>query len=505
MVMSHPDYFLKLLSSLVDQYPGFIKYPLLLLLIFSSCTQKGKEMGLDISENGHYLVDQKGAPFYWIGDTGWAMFQKLTREEVNQYLDDRKNKGFTIIQAVLFWFPHNGIAPNGPLHAPNIYGHRPFKGSDQLPVTDQPNTLQGGNADHPNDYWDHADYIIQAAKERGLYLVLLPCWGNAFINNRMPGSEIVFTEEQARAYGRFLGERYGNEKHIIWCLGGDVDPVNFGDRDQRMVYRAMAEGLARGSTQNDQLKWNEDHPDWDQILMTFHAVRTPRLSGPGAEGGSSSLWFHNEPWIDFNMMETFKWMDRIYGYVQEDYHKLPVKPTVLGEGAYEGGKYGNPCGWVTLQKIRQQGFHAFFAGAAGYTYGHWAIWPFEGEHCGRDWKSALNAPGAENIGAVFLNLIKERHLFSMVPDPNVIASDSEGGRPAICAMSAADYSKVLVYVPDSSDVTIAADILNKMGAKSFIWFDPRTGAEVKINEKKEPVYTPPAGWEDAVLIIKRIE
>ncbi len=247
-------------------------------------------------------------------------------------------------------------------------------------------------------------------------LALLPCWANAFINNRMADSKIVFDEQQAAAYGRFLGERYRHQSHIIWVLGGDVDPVNFGDKDQQAVYRAMAEGIGQGVSGNSELVWDQHHIDWKQTLMTFHAVRTPGLSGAGAEGGSSSVWFHHDAWLDFNMMETFKWMDKIHTYVSDDFKKTPTKPTLLGEGAYETGKYGNECGFITPLKVRRQGYHALFAGAMGYTYGHWAIWPFRGAYCDRHWQQALDAPGAAQVAGVMKEFMISNEIFDFRPE-----------------------------------------------------------------------------------------
>jgi len=112
----------------------------LLVLFISSCqsTKKAEEEwkhDLKISENGHYLANQDGSPFYWIGDTGWAMFQQLTREEIDQYLDNRKEKGFTLIQAVAYWYPHGAIEALGPLNQHNVYGLRPFVGERNAPET----------------------------------------------------------------------------------------------------------------------------------------------------------------------------------------------------------------------------------------------------------------------------------------------------------------------------------------------------------------------------------
>ena len=45
-----------------------------------------------------YGKDNK--PFFWLGDTGWELFHRLSREEADKYLKNRADKGFTVIQAV---------------------------------------------------------------------------------------------------------------------------------------------------------------------------------------------------------------------------------------------------------------------------------------------------------------------------------------------------------------------------------------------------------------------
>ena len=69
------------------------------LLAQSPWQQHGK---LQVSQNGHTIQHEDGIPFLWIGDTAWGMFQQLTREEVDHYLDNRQKLGFTVIQSVVF-------------------------------------------------------------------------------------------------------------------------------------------------------------------------------------------------------------------------------------------------------------------------------------------------------------------------------------------------------------------------------------------------------------------
>jgi hypothetical protein len=52
---------------------------------------------LKVSDNGRFLIQQDGRPFFWLGDTAWELFHRLSREDGDHYLKDRAAKGFTVI------------------------------------------------------------------------------------------------------------------------------------------------------------------------------------------------------------------------------------------------------------------------------------------------------------------------------------------------------------------------------------------------------------------------
>ena len=55
---------------------------------------------LRVAGNQRYLEFDDGTPFFYLGDTAWALFNRLNREEAHYYLRNRADKGFTVIQAV---------------------------------------------------------------------------------------------------------------------------------------------------------------------------------------------------------------------------------------------------------------------------------------------------------------------------------------------------------------------------------------------------------------------
>ena len=58
------------------------------------------EKTLKLSDNRRYLSYGDGRPFFYLGDTAWALFHRLNRKEADRYLSNRASKGFTVIQAV---------------------------------------------------------------------------------------------------------------------------------------------------------------------------------------------------------------------------------------------------------------------------------------------------------------------------------------------------------------------------------------------------------------------
>ena len=212
---------------------------------------------LRISENGRHFVRQDGRPFLWIGDTAWCLVEALNREETLLYLDNRRAKGFSVIQAAAFM----GYGQEGgrKLNPANAYGHRPFNGGDE-PDPASPRIRAGGSPDAPTDYWDHLDFVVRETRARGLYLALLPCWGARHVSGLHEQSDAILDAHTARAYGAFLGARYGPEPHVLWVHGGDVGADEPGDK--RHVYRRLFEGLGGGAT-GQPSSWDEA-PMWPE-------------------------------------------------------------------------------------------------------------------------------------------------------------------------------------------------------------------------------------------------
>ena len=193
---------------------------------------------LKVSSNGHYLENATtGEPFMWMGIVPWKMPEMASRNDIDYFISQIKkseHKYNVILSAIIMGRSCTTLNP------PNAYGHKPFNG-DNVPDFTSPRIASGGSPDNPNDFWDHLDYLVRECEANDIYLCLVPQWSNTYVHNRYNCAISPMDAVTARSYGEFLGNRYKNENHIIWMMGGDgADPTANGTKD---IYRAQAEGI----------------------------------------------------------------------------------------------------------------------------------------------------------------------------------------------------------------------------------------------------------------------
>jgi len=433
---------------------------------------------LRVSESGRFLVTEDGRPFFYMGDTAWELFHRLTREEAVRYLQLRADQGYTAIQAV-------ALAELDGLTTPNAYGDLPLVERDPTRPATTPGSDPSNRAAY--DYWDHVDFIVREAERRGLYVAMLPSWGRWVINPQGP-SDVVFDEAKAEAYGRFIGQRYAGHP-IIWVLGGDRRTEGVEN-----VWRAMARGIAIGTSGRE---------DYDRVTMTFHPC--------GA--CTSSTAFHDDAWLDFNMHQTGHGLaagTRSWGRIAADYAKTPVKPVLDGEPLYEDHPLDFRAaqnGWSFDAHVRQRAYWDVFAGAAGHTYGNHAVWQFHAP--GRPpingpqmyWYRAILRPGAAQVPYV-RRLVESRPYLSRVPDQSIVA-DTLTGADHLQATRGDGY--LFVYSAQGREFDV---VMGKISGDSVVasWFNPRTSDVMPIgrfvNTGTQPFKPPSEGFgADWVLVL----
>lgn len=434
---------------------------------------------IEIADNGHYFQTEDGKPFFWLGDTGWLTLGKLNREEINQYFENRKEKGFNVVQVMVL---HT-------LNVTNVYGDAALTNED----VSQPLVTPGNNFNDPAeyDYWDHVDYALDVAQKNGIYVAMVPVWGTNVAKNEKVNLE------KAMKYADFLINRYKNRTNIIWLNGGDTHGDKFTN-----VWNAI------GTT------FKNNNP---KQLVTFHPFgRT-----------DSSENFHNESWLDFNMFQSghrrysqdsipgsFK--EDNYKFVLRDYMLKPTKPTLDGEPSYEGIPHGLHDTLQAVWKdkdVRRYAYWSVFAGAAGYTYGNNAVMQMfhkvekKGAYGNKKiWSDAINDPGAFQMQYVKKLLLKHPY-FDRIPDQSIVANQGEK-YDYLAATRGNDYALIYTY----NGKTMALNMGKIKGAKvNASWYNPRNGETTKIGTFKNKgiqEFAPSRNKEDGndwVLVLESVK
>ncbi len=397
-------------------------------------------MNLKVAADGRHLCYEDGEVFFYLADTAWELFHKLTREEAFLYLEDRAQKGFTAIQAV-------ALAEKDGLRRSNAYGRSPMKIGDDGRYDPALIDDEGEYS-----YWDHVDAIVRKASELGMYIAMLPTWGDKYEGMRGDGPH-MFTPENAYAYGEWLGRRYREAGNIIWVMGGDRA---FSTRRQLEALDAMARGLKAG--------------DGGRYLITMHP----------AGGQHSADCVHGEEWLDFNMIQSGHTRSRFnYEMIRKDYRRLPHKPVLDGEPTYEGHpeNFNIANGYMDDTDARQSAYWAVLSGACGHTYGHHSIWnfvvlpdkDFRRGHFAMNWQAALQQPGSGQM----------KHLRALIESVAF-----EEGRPAgdmvSGNMEAVNHVPVLrgekwLLAYSAQGLMFDLDLGAEWEGAEAAWFSPRTG------------------------------
>ncbi len=415
---------------------------------------------LKVSPNGHYLQFENGKPFFWLGDTGWHLFTNLLKEDIIKYLNNRKEKGFNVIQIVA------STRRNNRYNEPSFLNNNPST----------PNTK----------YFDLVDWTIAEAAKRNIYIALLPAWGQsgALEKNNKP----LFNKKNAYDYGSFLGKRYKNARNIVWVLGGDK-PAYTETADWRPIYRSMLHGIQNAGAHQ---------------LVTYH---------PAGESSSTQFW-NCEKILDFNMLQSGHRVHDlpVWEWIKRDRAYKPYKPVLDSEPNYEGHPVNwNPAnGYFTAYDVRKQLYRSVFSGAAGVTYGHHSIWQFYYKkenniaHAIKFWDAAMDDTAAFQAGYL-RRLIESRPLLNHVPAWEMVAESPTDAAKYITPFYNEDKSYAMIYIPFGQTVKINLKYIN---AKQIVawWFNPRNSEAIKIGafEKKEQMdfTTPSSGVNnDWVLVI----
>ncbi len=397
---------------------------------------------LKVSDNKRFLQHENGKPFFWLGETAWLLPSRSNRDEVDYFMAETRKNGYNVVQ----------ISTLHTISAMNFYGHWAL-----------PNGFDFKNIDKAGEYnyWQHVDYIVERAQRNGIYIGIVCVWGG-------PVKSKQLSVEDAKKYGKFLAERYKKYPNIIWLIGGDER----GDVEPE-VWQALARSIR---------SIDSDH------LMTFH----PRGRT------TSTTWFNNEPWLDFNMFQSGhrRYNQRNgdgdypieenteednWRFVERSLAAVPLKPVLDGEPSYEDIPHGlHDAGerrWQA-EDVRRYAYWSVFAGSFGHTYGHNSTMqmlrpgymPSFGAK--KPWWEALHDPGCQQM-KYLKKLMLAFPYFDRIPDQSVIANANGSQYERVIATRGKDYILVYNYTNRMAEI----DMTKISGAnKKAWWYSPSNGS-----------------------------
>jgi len=406
---------------------------------------------LKVSENGRYLQHENGTPFFWLGDTAWLLFQRLNRDQAKAYFENRRDKGFNVVQSIFFQFYTDK----------NAYGHAPFEPRDITkpiitPGKDPNDTVQ-------YDYWDHVEYIIDMAAQNGIYIAITPTWRDLINKND------EMTAQKAEAFVAHLANYFKNKPNIIWVNGGSTNADT-----KTEIWETMGATLKKNAP---------DH------LVTFHPFGRMQ----------SSKWFQNSAWLNVNMFasghrnyqqdnSTTKYGEDNWRYALDDLSKTPVKPTLDGEPSYEDlpqGLHDAMQQYWNASDVRRYAYWSVFAGSCGHVYGQNTVRQIHIAGVNKaesgaklSFFDALDTPGSFQMQHV-KNLILSRPYFERVNDQSVVSGDEGEKYDRVLVTKGKSY--LMAYTYTGREFTLQMGKISGEKVNAW-WYDTRTGEAYKIGD-----------------------
>ncbi|MBI5771355.1 MAG: DUF4038 domain-containing protein [Verrucomicrobia bacterium] len=409
---------------------------------------------LRVSANGRHLIDAAGRPFLLHGDAAWSLLLQLTKEEAEDYLENRRQKGVNSIIVNLIDIKYADGAPS------NRAGDTPFTSPRDFAT--------------PNEaYFAHADAVLRKADEKGILVVLNPCytgWGQPGTSRVDGWVEAILANGPTgcRNYGRFLGKRYGGFPNIIWQAGGDQAPK-------------PGSALER---------------NWLEMLLGIKEHAPSHLW--------TAHWERPSTARDQPAFAPYMTIDNIYSggrtYIQalRAYNRPIPAPVFLNEAHYEGyglTAYSKPEDEAP-QMMRAQAYWTLLSGATGHHFGSHFVLPFgwtgmPAKYRTRSWREGMESQGSREM--VFVKrLFESRAWHELVPDQDhsVVTKgcgtfgkdDRVPGGDYVTAARTSDGKLVMAYVPSTGTGTrtITVDMARLSNPARARWYNPTNGAFTPI-------------------------
>jgi len=386
-----------------------------------------------LSEDRRYFVYADGTPFFWLSDTAWNGVLRAKEDDWNQYLQSRRQQGFTAIQFVSTQWRG---------HTKDSHGETAFVGTERTRLNPQ--------------FFQRLDAKVAAINEHGLIAAPVVLWA---LGERDPGRAL--SEEDAIRVARYIVARWGAYQ-VIWLLGGDG---NYGgERAERWkkVGRAV---------------FSDQHPR----LVTMHPCGQHWVADE----------FRHEDWFDFigyqsghgDSLNHLRWL--VMGPPATEWRKHPPRPIANLEPNYETHpSYHSKKRFTDFEVRRAAYWSLLVAPPAGVTFGHNSIWvwaekpelPEGHERLGTvaPWREGLCTPGILSMSALH-RFFESITWWRLRPATELLVQQpgKENPQQFVATAKTDDGDLAVAYLPAGCSIALQTETLKRPAVAR--WFNPRTG------------------------------
>ncbi len=316
-----------------------------------------------VSADNHHFCHADETPFFWLGDTWWLGLTKRLGwpDDFKILTEDRKKKGFTVIQLVA------GLYPDMAAFDPKGISEHGFPWECDFKTINP-------------SFFDEADQRILHLVSQGIVPCILGAWGYYL---KWLGIE------KMQLHWRYIMARWG-ALPVIWIAAGE----------QTMPWYLS-------NNRENESQWLKE--EWSKVIQYMHDINgfNRIISTHPIKSARDSVIKANL--VDFEMQQTGH-RSRTTSQAKKalkGWQTNPPMPVISGESRYEGLDI---IPKVTTADSREAFWaHLLNSGCAGHTYGANGIWqvnlegnPFGNSPNGHNWgnipwKKAMHSPGSTHM------------------------------------------------------------------------------------------------------------
>lgn len=452
---------------------------------------------ITLSPDKTYLQYADKTPFFWFADTWWyGGTKRSSLEEFKTLVNDRKVKGFTVVQFVV------GIPPETDPFSDDgaNSGGLPF--NKDLSINTQ--------------YFDAIDRKIHILIENDLVPCIVGGWGHHI--------DILGIEPIKRLWDEII-KRYSHLP-VIFCLCGEANllmppvPQFFQKETRRKTLIKLLQqyklfSFARKIKQKIEHQYyqkkqkqllQERIKKWNHIAeyITKKDIHHRLLTVHVAAKTTAQQLFHNPDWLSLNTLQSGHGKDTLPFMVTTIRNADKNKQPIINMEPWYEGIFGNFDAYYQ----RVAFWMCLLSGAKGHTYGAHGIWQMATKndhfmnHWGEsDWKKAIQFKGAEQLGNA-VKFLKNYDWWKITPVDNLVTPAWSTDTPWL-PVSAVIKDSFFIYIPDTNNINTYLTINRNLSDKKISGFQPDTMKEINLTKKGNEILIPNRQTKDLLIIASK--